>query len=110
MPKIPILPNVYEGPPNIDRSRIPADQMPAFLHIMTLLAELGLYERHLLIPVYLYEYSAQAAHEIADFATLEYSLWTTGGWQMMAGADCALPTCRAERGRPRPATTTRCRS
>lgn len=90
MPNIPILPNAYEGPPNIDRSRIPADQMSAFLHIMTLLAKLGLYERHLLIAVYLYEYSAQAAHEITDFATLEYSLWTTGGWQMMAGRDGAM--------------------
>jgi hypothetical protein len=76
---IPILPNPYEAPPNIDRSRIPADQIPAFLHIITLLAELGLYERHLLIAVYLYEFSAQAAYEIKDFATLEQSLWTTGG-------------------------------
>jgi hypothetical protein len=90
MPLIPILTNAYEGPPSVDRSRIPADQMPAFLHVMTLLAELGLYERQLLLAVYLYEYSAQAAHEIADFATLEHSLWTTGGWQMMAGRDGAM--------------------
>jgi hypothetical protein len=90
MPNIPILPNAYEGPPDIDRGHIPADQMPAFLHIMTLLAELGLYERHLLIAVYLYQYSIQAAHEITDFATLEHSLWTTGGWQSMAARDGAL--------------------
>jgi hypothetical protein len=90
MPSIPILPNAYEGPPDVDRSRIPASQMEAFLHVMTLLAELGLYERHFLQAVYLYEYSAEAASEITDFATLELSLWTTGGWQMMAGRDGAM--------------------
>jgi hypothetical protein len=90
MPPIPILPNAYEGPPQIDRSRIPADQMDAFLHIVTLLAELGLYERHFLQAVYLYEYCRHAASEITDFATLELSLWTTGGWQMMAGRDGAM--------------------
>jgi hypothetical protein len=90
MPNIPVLPNAYEGPPDVDRSRIPTDQMPQFLHIITLLAELGRYERHFLLAVYLHEYSAQAAREITDFATLEHSLWTTGGWQMMAGRDGAL--------------------
>jgi hypothetical protein len=90
MPTIPILPNAYEGPPNIDRSRIPADQMPAFLHILTLLANLAVYERRLLSAVYLYQYSTQAAREITDFATLELSLWTTGNWQMMAARDGAL--------------------
>ena len=52
MPDIPILSNVYEGVPQIDRSRIPADQMPAFLHIVQLLAELNLYERNLLLAVF----------------------------------------------------------
>jgi hypothetical protein len=90
MPVIPILPNAYEGPPSIDRSRIPVDQMPAFLHIMSLLADLAVYERRFLLAVYLFEYSIQAAHEISDFVTLELSLWTTGDWQSMAGRDGAL--------------------
>jgi hypothetical protein len=90
MPIIPILPNAYEGPPEIDRSHIPAEEMPAFLHVMELLANLALYERRFLLAVYLYEYSVEAAREIADFATLELSLWTTGGWQSMAGRDGAL--------------------
>lgn len=90
MPLIPILPNAYEGPPDLDRTSIPADEMPTFLHVFTLLAELGHYERNLLIAVYLYEYSTQAAYEIPDFATLELSLWTTGGWQSMAGRDGAM--------------------
>ena len=90
MPTIPIMPIAYEGIPNIDRSRIPADQTEAFLHIVTLLAELGLYERHFLLAVYLYEYSRDAAAEITDFVKLEWSLWTTGGWQMIAGRDGAM--------------------
>lgn len=90
MPRIPILPDVYSSPPNIDSDRIPADQMPALLHICELLAELGLYQRHFMLAVYLFEYSTQAAFEIADFAILEDSLWTTGGWQMMAARDGAL--------------------
>ena len=90
MPSIPILSNAYEGPPKIDRSSIPVQEMPSFLHIQTLLAELGLYERHLLLAVYLYEYSTQAAHEITDFAKLEWALWTTGGWQSMAARDGAM--------------------
>lgn len=67
MPVIPILPNAYEGPPSI-----------------------GLYQRNLLLAVYLYEYSDHAAREIGDFATLEFSLWTTGGWQSLAARDGAL--------------------
>lgn len=90
MPSIPILPNAYEGPPSIDRSSIPALEMPSFLHIQTLLAELGLYERHLLLAVYLYEYSTRAALEITDFTKLELALWTTGGWQSMAARDGAM--------------------
>lgn len=90
MPSIPILPNAYEGPPGIDRSNIPAREIPSFLHIQAQLAELGLYERHLLLAVYLYEYSSQAASEITDFARLEWSLWTTGGWQSMAARDGAM--------------------
>ncbi len=90
MPSIPILPNACEGLPTIDRSGIPVQEMPSFLHIQTLLAELGLYERRLLLAVYLYEYSSQAAHEITDFATLEWALWTTGGWQSIAARDGAM--------------------
>jgi hypothetical protein len=90
MPPIPMLPNVYEPIPNIDRGRIPADQMPAFFYIATLLGELRLYERQLLLAVHLNEYSVQAAREITDFATLDHSLWTTGGWQMMAARDGAM--------------------
>jgi hypothetical protein len=91
MPDIPILSNVYEGVPQIDRSRIPADQMPAFLHIVQLLAELNLYERNLLLAVYLYEYSQTAGWELRnDFARMEWALWTTGGWQLMAARDGAL--------------------
>lgn len=90
MPSIPILPNAYEGPPSIARSSIPAEEMPSFLHIQTLLAELGVYERHLLLAVYLYEYGDQAAREITDFAKLELALWTTGGWQSIAARDGAM--------------------
>jgi hypothetical protein len=57
MPPIPMLPDVYEPIPNIDRGRIPADQMPALLHIEGRLAELRLYERQLLLAVCLNEYS-----------------------------------------------------
>jgi hypothetical protein len=64
--------------------------MQPYLHIITVLGELGLYERDVLLAVYLYEYSDQAAREITDLATLEYSLWTTGGWQSMAARDGAL--------------------
>jgi hypothetical protein len=91
MPPIPILPTAYEAPPDIDRNLIPADQMEAFLHTVNLLAELGLYERHFQLAVFLYEYSQTAAWEISnDFARLEWSLWTTGGWQQMSGRDGAL--------------------
>ena len=90
MPNIPILQNAYEGPPDIERSHIAAGEMPALLHVVTLLAELGRYERHLLLAVYLYEYSQTAAFEIKDFARLEWALWTTGGWQSMAARDGAL--------------------
>src|SRR5256885_4764441 len=64
--------------------------MPSFLHVQTLLAELGVYERHLLLAVYLYEYSDYAARELTDFATLELALWTTGGWQSIAARDGAM--------------------
>lgn len=90
MPSIPILPNAYEGPPSIDRDDISAEEMPSFLHVQTLLAELGLYERHLLLAVYLYEYSDHAAREITDFAKLEWALWTTDGWQSIAARDGAM--------------------
>ena len=66
MPPIPILQNIYEGIPYIDRSRIPADQMPAFLHIVQLLADLNFYERNLLLACYLYEYSKTAEWELRD--------------------------------------------
>jgi hypothetical protein len=91
MPEIPILANACEGIPQIDRSRIPDDQMPAFLHITRLLAELGLYERRVLLAVYLYEYSRTSGWELrSDFAKMERTLWTTGGWQQMAARDGAL--------------------
>jgi hypothetical protein len=90
MTDIPILPNAYDGTPQINRNQIPQDQMQAFLHVTTLLAELGVYERRLLLAVYLFEYSKQAAYEISDFATLEHALWTTGGWQSIAARDGAL--------------------
>ena len=65
--------------------------MPALLHIVQLLAELGLYERRLLLAVYLYEYSQTAGWELRnDFAKMEWALWTTGGWQSMAARDGAL--------------------
>jgi hypothetical protein len=91
MPEIPILPNAYEGIPQIDRGRIPADQMAAFLHVSQLLAELGLYERRFLLAVYLYEYSQTAGWELRDdWEKMEWSLWTTGGWQQIAARDGAL--------------------
>jgi hypothetical protein len=91
MPSIPILQNIYEGGPDIDRNRIPADEMPAFLHIVQLLAELNLYERNLVLASYLYEYSRTAAWELRDdFARMERASWTTGGWQMMAARDGAM--------------------
>jgi hypothetical protein len=47
MPSIPLIPNIYERMgPDINRSLIPSDQMPAFSHIVTLMAELALYERN----------------------------------------------------------------
>jgi hypothetical protein len=91
MPEIPILPNAYEGIPQIDRSRIPAAQMAAFLHLSQLLAELGLYERRLLLAVYLYQYAQTAGWELRnDWKRMEFSLWTTGGWQQIAARDGAL--------------------
>jgi hypothetical protein len=90
MPAIPILPNVYLAPLELDRSRIPPDEMAAFSHIMTLLAELASHERRLLSAVYLYEFSRQAVWEITDFATRELSLWTTSHWSMMAARDGSL--------------------
>jgi uncharacterized ubiquitin-like protein YukD len=90
MLEIPILQHIYEPPPDIDRSRIPADQMPVFLHVVTLLMELGAYERHLLLASYLYEFSQTALREIKYFAQQEWASWTTGGWQMMAARDGAL--------------------
>jgi hypothetical protein len=90
MPAIPVLPNAYEGIPELDRSRIPPEEMPAFLHIVQLLAGLRRYEHELRLAVYLFEYSQQAAHEVSDFTTRELALWTTGGWQSMAARDGAL--------------------
>jgi hypothetical protein len=90
MPAIPILPNAYLAPPELDRSKIPPEQMPAFLHIVTLLAELAGYERRLLSAVYLYEHSRQAEWEITDFPTREHASWTTHHWTMMAARDGAL--------------------
>ncbi|MFN0043496.1 MAG: hypothetical protein ACKVSF_09840 [Alphaproteobacteria bacterium] len=91
MPQIPILQNVYEGIPEINRSRIPAEQMPTFRHIVQLLANLNLYEQNLLLAVYLYEYSQSASWELRDdFTRLESVTWTTGGWQLMAARDGAL--------------------
>lgn len=90
MPTIPILPNIYEGPPEINRDRISQEEKPQFLHVIKLLAELNLYEREFLQAVYLYDYCQTAAQEIEDFATLESSLWTITGWQMMAARDGAL--------------------
>jgi len=92
MPDIPILTNAYEGIPEIDRGRIPADQMAAFLHVSQLLAELSLYERRFLLAVYLYEYCQTAGWELGenDWQKLEWSLWTTGGWQQIAARDGAL--------------------
>jgi len=90
MPEIPILQNVYEDVPKIDRSTIPENEMPPFLHVMTLLGEFGLYERNFLTAVFLYDYCQQSAGEISDFAKLENSLWTISAWQMMAARDGAL--------------------
>ena len=91
MPPIPILQNIYEGIPDIDRSRIPADQMPAFLHIVQLLADLNFYERNLLLACYLYEYSKTAEWELRDdFVRMDRAGWTTGGWQSMAARDGAM--------------------
>lgn len=91
MPEIPVLPNAYEGIPEIDRNRIPEDQMVAFLHISQLLAELGLYERRFLLAVYLHEFSQTAGWELRnDWQKMERSLWTTSGWQQIAARDGAL--------------------
>ena len=93
MPEIPILHHIYERvSPAIDRALIPAEQMPAFLHINSQLAQLTRYERQFLLAVHLYQYSHQAAMEILseDFAKGDMTIWTTGGWQSIAARDGAL--------------------
>ena len=53
---------------------------------------------------------APARRARGDFPQGDHDLGESLTTCCSGGANCALPTCRARHGKPRPATTTRCRS
>ena len=86
------------GPPQLDRSKIPPEEMPAFLHAVELLASLARFDREFRNAVLLFDASFQENQELVravergqlDFRTLDLATDTLSAWQAIAARDGAL--------------------